>query len=199
MWSTPDCGRVKDWMGCQKLNCGTVRSFSYPLGWLYDIDLESINRHRKTSYHIFGSFHTLKLASWTTSRFGPNRAQMLGVFLNNERNLRFWIRRAPEVFFRGPEYGHFRPFFSSFWISNWPNGLFWTLKCDTYSRVMHVRVKVWYWKASLTSCKVSEFCMKHNYCADLPSRARTLPFPSNVMWTWVKIVDGLHISVSYHL
>ena len=66
---------------------------------------------------------------------------MFGVYLNYERDLRVWIR-APEAFFRGPEYGHFRPIFSSFWISNWPNGLFWTLKCDTFSRVMHVRVKV---------------------------------------------------------
>ena len=66
--------------------------------------------------------------------------------LNYERNLRIWIR-APDVLFRGPEDGHFRLIFSPPWISNWPNGLFWTLKCDIYSRSMHVRVKVWYWKA----------------------------------------------------
>ena len=117
--------------------------------------------------------------------------------LNYERNLRIWIR-APEVLFRGPEDGHFRVIFSSSWIYNWPNGLFWTLKCDTYSRGMHVRVKVWYWKAFLASCEVSEFCVKHNYCADLPSRGQDFAF-SNVMWTWAKIVDGLHISASYHL
>ena len=66
---------------------------------------------------------------------------MSGEYLNCERNLRVWIR-APEVFFRGPEDGHFHLIIFSSWISNWPNGLFWTLKCDTYSRGMHFRVKV---------------------------------------------------------
>ena len=118
--------------------------------------------------------------------------------LNYERNLRIWIR-APEVLFRGPEDWYFRLIFSSSWIYNWPNALFWTRNYDTYSRGMHVREKVWHWKAFSASCEVSGFCVKQNHCADLPSRARALPFPSNVMWTWVKIVDGLHISVSYHL